>query len=77
MASFRTQAFPSFRAIHIGALYVPHFNRVLDVAPVGLVEWLMVAAIAASSIVVMEGYERLANGLRDSVSAQPDSRRPG
>jgi magnesium-transporting ATPase (P-type) len=48
------------QGLHIGTLYALGPDNLLDVAPVGLVEWVMVAAIAASLIVVMEAYKRWA-----------------
>jgi magnesium-transporting ATPase (P-type) len=48
------------QGLHIGALYTLGPDNLLDVAPVGLFEWVMVAAIAASLIVVMEAYKRWA-----------------
>lgn len=63
------------QAIHIGALYFPGLDRLLDVAPVNLLEWIVVAATAAALIVVMEAYKRLANGLIES--ATESNRRAG
>ncbi len=49
------------QGLHIGALYMPGLSDVLDAQPVSLVDWIMVAAIGASLIVVMEVYKRLAS----------------
>jgi hypothetical protein len=40
-------------------MYLPVLRDVLDVQPIALIDWVMVAAIAASLIVVMEVYKRL------------------
>ena len=47
------------QGLHIGAMYLPVLSDVLDVQPIALIDWVMVAAIAASLIVVMEVYKRL------------------
>ena len=47
------------QGLHIGAMYLPVLSDVLDVQPISLIDWVMVAAIAASLIVVMEVYKRL------------------
>jgi magnesium-transporting ATPase (P-type) len=47
------------QGLHIGAMYLPVLRDVLDVQPIALIDWVMVAAIAASLIVVMEVYKRL------------------
>jgi magnesium-transporting ATPase (P-type) len=62
--SYRTNLFLVFAVIgsqglHIGAMYLPALRDILDVQPIAPIEWVMVAAMAASLIVVMEVYKRL------------------
>ena len=64
------------QALHIAALYLPHLSDVLDVAPVALLDWLMVAAVAASLMVVMEGYKRLFAGRNGGAGGGPGGMRP-
>jgi magnesium-transporting ATPase (P-type) len=40
--------------VHLAALYSPFFQSLLEIAPLGLDEWLFLAAAALSIIVVME-----------------------
>lgn len=47
------------QAVHIGAMYVPGLNDVLGIQPIGIAEWLLIAVVALSLIVVMEIYKRL------------------
>ena len=47
------------QAIHIGAMYMPGLSGVLDLAPIGLDAWLMVAAVALTLLGVAEIYKRL------------------
>jgi magnesium-transporting ATPase (P-type) len=48
------------QGLHIVVMYLPGLSDLLDVQPVGLGDWITVAAIAASLILVMEVYKRLA-----------------
>ena len=47
------------QGVHIGAMYLPGIREVLDVAPISILEWLTVAAIAVSLLVVMEAFKYL------------------
>ncbi len=47
------------QALHVAAMYAAGQDNLLGVQPVRLVDWVMVAAVAASLIVVMEGYKRV------------------
>jgi magnesium-transporting ATPase (P-type) len=47
------------QALHIGAMYLPGLRDILDVQPVDPGDWLTVAAIAASLLVVMEVFKRV------------------
>jgi len=42
------------QGLHIAAMYVPGLSDVLGVQPVSLTDWLMVAAVAASLLIVGE-----------------------
>lgn len=42
------------QGLHIAAMYVPGLNDVLGLQPVALTDWLMVAAVAASLLIVGE-----------------------
>jgi magnesium-transporting ATPase (P-type) len=62
--SYRANLFLVFaiicaQGLHIGAMYLPALRDILDVQPIAPIEWVMVAAMAASLIVVMEVYKRL------------------
>jgi magnesium-transporting ATPase (P-type) len=54
------------QGLHIAAMYLPGLSGLLDVQPIGFGDWLMVAAIAASLIVVMELYKGLIARRRDA-----------
>jgi magnesium-transporting ATPase (P-type) len=45
------------QGLHVAALYLPGLSDVLAVQPVGATEWLLVAAVAASLLAVMELYK--------------------
>lgn len=47
------------QAVHVSALYLPGLSDVLGTRPVGALDWVLVAALAASLVVVMEVYKRL------------------
>jgi len=47
------------QGLHISAMYIPGLRDVLDMQPVGIVEWLSVLAVAASLLVVMEAFKGL------------------
>ncbi len=49
------------QGLHIVAMYTPGFSGVLDVAPIGWRDWLTVAAIAATLLVVMEILKLVTN----------------
>ena len=62
--SYTTNLFLIFAVIgaqglHIAAMYLPGLREILGVQPIAPIEWVMVAALAASLIVVMEVYKRL------------------
>ncbi len=46
------------QGLHISAMYLPGLRDVLDVQPIGFQEWVTVAAVAVSLLVVMEVYKR-------------------
>ncbi|HEY5598831.1 MAG TPA: HAD-IC family P-type ATPase [Kiloniellales bacterium] len=45
------------QSLHIAAMYVPGLRDVLDLQPVDLSQWLLVLAVAASLLVVMEIFK--------------------
>ena len=45
------------QGLHVAALYLPGLSDVLSVQPVSVTDWLMVAAVAASLLAVMEFYK--------------------
>lgn len=47
------------QAMHIAAMYLPGLRDVLDMQPVGIVEWFSVLAVAASLLMVMEIFKGL------------------
>lgn len=47
------------QGVHLAAMYTPGLNSVLGISPVSLDQWVMVAAMALSLVVVMEIYKRL------------------
>ena len=47
------------QGLHICAMYLPGLGGILDVQPIGFGDWVTVAAIAASLLVVMELYKVL------------------
>ncbi len=47
------------QGLHIAAMYLPGLSGLLDVQPIGLGDWVTVAAIAVSLILVMEAYKVL------------------
>ena len=56
---FLISAILGAQALHVAAMFTPGLREVLGVAPVALVDWVMVAALALSLIVVMEAFKRL------------------
>lgn len=48
------------QGVHIGAMYVPGLSDALGVAPVDARQWAIIAALAASIVIVMEAYKALA-----------------
>ena len=51
---FLIVAIVAAQGLHIAAMYLPGLSGVLDVQPVALTDWLMVAAVAASLLLVGE-----------------------
>jgi magnesium-transporting ATPase (P-type) len=47
------------QGVHITAMYVPGLSDVLGIQPIGITDWLMIAVVALSLIVVMEIYKRV------------------
>ena len=45
------------QGVHLAAMYTPGLNSVLAIGPVPLDQWMVVAAVALSLIVVMEAYK--------------------
>ncbi|MDH5631716.1 MAG: HAD-IC family P-type ATPase [Gammaproteobacteria bacterium] len=43
--------------VHIGAMYVPGINKVLDVQPVSLKSWLALLVVAVGLVVLMEAHK--------------------
>jgi magnesium-transporting ATPase (P-type) len=54
---FVVVAVAAAQLVHIGAMYSPGLRDVLEIRPVGIVEWLQVLALGLSAIVVMEAYK--------------------
>jgi len=48
------------QGVHLGAMYAPVLSEALAVAPVGIGQWAVAAALAASIVIVMEAYKALA-----------------
>jgi magnesium-transporting ATPase (P-type) len=57
---FLVAAVVAAQGLHIGAMYLPGMRELLGVQPIALLDWVMVATVAASLILVMEIYKRLA-----------------
>lgn len=53
------------QGIHLAAMYTPGLNSVLSIGPVPLDQWMVVAAIALSLVVVMEAYKRVTSRRRN------------
>jgi calcium-translocating P-type ATPase len=51
------------QAVHVGAMFVPGLNTVLGIGPLPVGQWLLLAALAAGVIPLMELYKR-ATGAR-------------
>lgn len=47
------------QAVHVGAMYTPGLNAVLEIAPIAPAQWLPIAALGAAAIVVTELYKML------------------
>ena len=47
--------------MHLGALYLPFTQELLGVAPLSVNEWLTLAALAATIVVVMEAHKFWSN----------------
>ncbi len=47
------------QVLHISAMYLPGLREVLDVQPIGLADWFIVAPVALSLLVVVEFYKLL------------------
>jgi hypothetical protein len=47
------------QAVHIAAMFIPGLAQVLGTKPIGILEWVLVAAFAASLILVMELFKLL------------------
>ena len=56
---FLVAAVVGAHGLHIAAMYTPGTQAILDVAPITLIEWILVGALAASLVLVMEAYKRL------------------
>jgi magnesium-transporting ATPase (P-type) len=62
--SFAANPFVVFAAfgaqlLHIAAMYLPGLRDVLDVQPISLADWFLVAPVALSLLVVVELYKLL------------------
>ncbi|MCP4328892.1 MAG: cation-transporting P-type ATPase [Alphaproteobacteria bacterium] len=53
-------AIVSAQGLHVVAMFLPGLSSVLRIAPVGVFDWVVVAVIAASLILIMEAYKRAA-----------------
>jgi magnesium-transporting ATPase (P-type) len=60
---FLISAILGAQALHVGAMFTPGLRDVLGVAPVAFIDWVLVAALALSLIVVMEAFKRFAGRL--------------
>ena len=60
---FLISAVITAQAVHISAMFFPGLASVLRIKPVGIGEWLLIAALAGSLIVVMEIYKLLSRRL--------------
>ena len=60
---FLISAILGAQALHVAAMFTPGLRDVLGIAPVAFVDWVLVAALALSLIVVMEAFKRLAGRL--------------
>ena len=58
---FLIAAIVGAQALHISAMYIPGLRDVLGLQPVSLLDWIIIAAIAGSLILVMEAYKRFLN----------------
>ena len=47
------------QAVHIAAMFIPGFAGILGIRPIGFLDWVVVAALGASLVLVMEIYKRL------------------
>jgi len=45
------------QGLHVATMYLPGLRDILSVQPIGLTDWLLVACLAASLLVVMELYK--------------------
>jgi magnesium-transporting ATPase (P-type) len=45
------------QAVHIASMFIPGLSQVLGTKPIGILEWVLVAAFAASLILVMELFK--------------------
>jgi hypothetical protein len=50
------------QGLHVAAMYLPGIRDVLDVEPIAFQDWLPVALIALSLLLVIEIYKRLTSG---------------
>jgi magnesium-transporting ATPase (P-type) len=69
---FLISAILGAQALHVGAMFTPGLRDVLGVAPVAFIDWVLVAALALSLIVVMEAFKP---ALRLSQSPDPANTR--
>ncbi len=60
------------QGLHIGAMYLPGMRELLGVQPIAALDWVMVAAIAASLVLVMELYKRLVVNGDGPLAARPE-----
>lgn len=59
---FLIMAIIAAQGVHIMAMYLPGLSNILDLQPVGWLDWFKVAAVAASLLLVMEIFKLVFDG---------------
>jgi len=57
-------AIGSSMAVHLVVLYVPFFNRVFNVQPLGLMDWLVIIALSAPILFLDEVIKAITRSSR-------------
>ena len=55
------------QAVHIASMFIPGLAQVLGTKPIGILEWVLVAAFAASLILVIELFKLIFTRFSDGV----------